>query len=101
MTDSKAGLTGGVGAVHAGIKRLRHAAAVVRAQRALPVAFALAAIGGAMFGGAMGIAQGINPDRFAKLMRGFGPASLGAAAFGVILVAQLLAVQGGRRRHRR
>jgi serine/threonine protein kinase len=93
--------TGASGNLRAGFKRLGHAAAVVRANRVLPVAFVLAAIGGMMFGGAMGIAQGINPDRFARLMRGFGPASLGAMAFGVILVAHLIAVQGGRRRHRR
>jgi serine/threonine protein kinase len=94
-------MDGTVAALRAGIQQLVRAAAVVRTTRALPVAIAVAAIGGAMFGGAMGIAQGINPDRFAKLMRGFGPASLGLAAFGVILVAQLIAMQSGGRRHRR
>lgn len=90
-----------VGSLRSGIQRLSHSAPVVRAVRVLPIALVLAAIGGAIFGGAMAIAEGINPDRFAKLMRGVGPIGLGAVAFGVILLAQLIAVQGGRPRHRR
>lgn len=94
-------MTGAVGAIRAGVKRLGSGTVVARATRVLPVAIALAAVGGAMFGGAMAIAQGINPDRFTRLMRGFGPASLGAVAFGVILLAQLIAVQSNRHHHRR
>jgi len=60
-------------------------------------ASSLAVVGGVMFGGAMALARQIDPDRFSELMRGFGPASLGLAACGTILVLQLLAGQGGRR----
>lgn len=80
---------------------LAHLPAVMRMTRVLPMALMLSAIGGTMFGGSMSIARGINPDRFGQLMGGFGPASLGAAAFGIILLAQLIATQGGPHRPRR
>jgi serine/threonine protein kinase len=96
--DETPGLAASLGS---GMKRITETAFFARAARILPVALPLAAVGGVLFGVAMGIAQGINPDRFADLMGGVGPAALGAVAAGVILAAQLIAVQGGHRRHRR
>lgn len=101
LAPRKISSPGMVGSLSSRLQHLAHAEPVARATRVLPVAFVLAAIGGAMFGGAMGIARGINPDRFARLMGGVGPTVLGVAAFAVIFLAQLLAVQGGRRRQRR
>jgi len=72
--------------------------AVVRSARSLAQAAILAAIGGLMFGGAMTVVRQIDPDKFTTLMRGFGPPWLGLAAFGVILVAQLVAAPGRTRR---
>jgi eukaryotic-like serine/threonine-protein kinase len=72
--------------------------AVVRSARSLAQAAILAAIGGLMFGGAMTVVRQIDPEKFSALMRGFGPAGLGLAAFGLILVAQLVAAPGRTRR---
>jgi serine/threonine protein kinase len=64
---------------------------LTRITQTIPQALVLAGIGGAMFGGAMGVAQQVNPERFRDLMRGLGPISLGVAAFVVIFLAQVLA----------
>jgi serine/threonine protein kinase len=103
IAPRKAGSDALVRSVHARLKRLGRAAPVDRIARALPVALVLSAIGGVMFGGSMAVAKGINPERFTQLMNGFGPVSLGAVAFSVILVAQIIAVQGrsSRRSHHR
>jgi len=73
---------------------------LLRPLRSLAQAAILAVIGGLMFGGAMKIVEIVDPERFSEVMRGFGPAWLGLAAFGVILLAQLAVAQGGSRRRR-
>ncbi len=78
-----------------------HSTPLARVAQALPVALLLSSIGGVMFGGSMAVARKINPDRFSELLSGLGPMALGSVAFMVILVAQLIAVQGRHPRQRR
>lgn len=63
-------------------------------------AFTVAAITGVAFGIAMSVVQRLDPARFRDLMLGFGPASLGGAAFLGLLALQLVASVGGRPRPR-
>ncbi len=74
---------------------------MARIAQSLPQALLLAGIGGVMFGGAMGVARQINPERFQELMGWFGPIGLGLSAFIVILLAQLIAAQGQSQSHGR
>ncbi len=72
-----------------------------RITRVLPRAVLLAGVGGGMFCGLMEVARQVNPERFQDLMGSLGPFSFGFIGFVVILVGQLIVVQGHRPRVRR
>ncbi|MFM8413212.1 MAG: serine/threonine-protein kinase, partial [Planctomycetota bacterium] len=71
-----------------------------RFMRQASQAFTLAAIMGLLFGIAMSLVQRLDPATFRDLLFGFGPASLGGAAFLGLFAVQLVASVGGRTRPR-
>lgn len=61
-------------------------------------ACAVAVPAGVVFGGAMSLVRGIDPQRFESLLGSVTPAILGVAAFGLLFALQFIAGVAGRRK---